>query len=449
MADYSNNIVKYSNTAYVVTATISPDANMPSKTEDAVSLDGYSIEEISYTSSLNSLVITGRLICTDKYGRLDKLLDQQQGKCDIMIAEAKKQSDGQFSSTDINEKRNFTMSFIINSIKILDRTSEIIKYDISLISLNWYSCIANLQYSNHDKEPQSILDIVKDCITQQGLKADDTTFGKVKTNVKMNYISKLNDNLFTAIPYLMHKLFFLPDRDESIKFIYYDWFNKMYKLLDLADKSTIHSIGSTIMSFFKSDAEYLIQQEPSRLGSFDSTVGNINEYKCMFAKDMYAYDIQSNSFVNFDVKPKNIVQYMNTGISYDDYAAKYHEMDLIQTLKYFQSSSYWNASLNVYNNALQSIIENGSIVINVTGDIMLQCGSLYNISLDRDIKALTTDDISELEKLKTKYKIFEGPWLVSSVISMMRPIEQTFRQNVALFRNYTMKEQKPENVLLG
>ena len=49
------------------------------------------------------------------------------------------------------------------------------------------------------------------------------------------------------------------------------------------------------------------------------------------------------------------------------------------------------------------------------------------VGIDRSMNALTNDSIDELEKLKTKYKIFEGPWLVSSVTSIMRPMYSSFR----------------------
>lgn len=124
--------------------------------------------------------------------------------------------------------------------------------------MNWYNCIANIAYSNNDKDPEPILDIIKACITQQGLAVDDDTFKNVKSNVKMNYISKLNDSLFTLVPYLLHKLYFLPSRDDSVKFIYYDWLNRKYKMLDLADNNSILNCSATVLSFFKSNAEALI-----------------------------------------------------------------------------------------------------------------------------------------------------------------------------------------------
>ena len=449
MADYSNNIIRYSNQAYAIVVTLYPDVNMPSKLENALTLDAQTIEEIEYSSELNDLILRARITYIDKYGQVDKFIEQRQCYCDIMFGETKKKSDGDFSNNDIDYKRCFMHSFIVNQISIVGRSTSFIKYQLELVSMNWYNCIANIAYSNNDKDPEPILDIIKACITQQGLAVDDDTFKNVKSNVKMNYISKLNDSLFTLVPYLLHKLYFLPSRDDSVKFIYYDWLNRKYKVLDLADNKSILNCSATALSFFKSNAEMLIQQDPTNIGSFVNSIGNINEYKNLFSKDMFSYDITTNEFNNLNVDAKSIVQYMNNHMSYDDYAPKYHEIDAIKTLKYFQSSSYWNATLNVYNDSVYSIEQNGAIVLNVTGDITRQCGSMLTIGLDRDMNALTDDSRDELEKMKTKYKMFEGPWIASKVVSIINPQKQIFRQKVALFRNCMMKIQKPKDIMMG
>ena len=55
----------------------------------------------------------------------------------------------------------------------------------------------------------------------------------------------------------------------------------------------------------------------------------------MHMKDMYAYDIATNSFKNLDVQPKQIERYMNNGMSYENYVPKYHTIDGVSTLNYF------------------------------------------------------------------------------------------------------------------
>ena len=68
MADYSNNIIEYSNKAYSISITICPDSKMASNMDNCVTLDAQVIEEISYTSELNNLVLVGHIIYIDKFG---------------------------------------------------------------------------------------------------------------------------------------------------------------------------------------------------------------------------------------------------------------------------------------------------------------------------------------------------------------------------------------------
>ena len=60
------------------------------------------------------------------------------------------------------------------------------------------------------------------------LVVDDEIFDKVKTNVKINYISNTNDNLFTASRYLMKKLYYYSEKDTAVKFFLYNESNDKY-----------------------------------------------------------------------------------------------------------------------------------------------------------------------------------------------------------------------------
>ena len=69
---------------------------------------------------------------------------------------------------------------------------------------------------------------------KSGLQVDVESFSKTRANVSINYISRENDNLFTASKFLMHNLYYMPERDTSVKFFVYDPFATKYKLLDLS-----------------------------------------------------------------------------------------------------------------------------------------------------------------------------------------------------------------------
>ncbi len=83
--NYASNIFKSSGRWYTLNITIVPDLDMfPDDTP--VSLDALGIDEFSYTSELNKLVLTGKVMYTDKYGQVDKFLEQQQCTCQVMFA---------------------------------------------------------------------------------------------------------------------------------------------------------------------------------------------------------------------------------------------------------------------------------------------------------------------------------------------------------------------------
>lgn len=100
--------------------------------------------------------------------------------------------------------------------------------------------------------------MLKTCLSMQGVAIDEKSFGRVKSPVKADYISQLNDNLFTTVRYLLHKLYYFQKKDSSIKFLVYDWFSDMFKLIDLKDRSTMLGTFATVLSLMKTNMESLI-----------------------------------------------------------------------------------------------------------------------------------------------------------------------------------------------
>lgn len=60
-----------------------------------------------------------------------------------MLAEMKVGEDGDISNGMPDEENSFMHRFIVNGMKIVERSGTMIKYDIKLVSRNWYNCIAN------------------------------------------------------------------------------------------------------------------------------------------------------------------------------------------------------------------------------------------------------------------------------------------------------------------
>ena len=74
--NYSPNTFTSQGRWYTLDIVLMPDAEM-FPDDVAVSLDAQGIEEFTYTSELNSLMLTGSITYLDKYGQVDKFLEQQ------------------------------------------------------------------------------------------------------------------------------------------------------------------------------------------------------------------------------------------------------------------------------------------------------------------------------------------------------------------------------------
>jgi hypothetical protein len=107
----------------------------------------------------------------------------------LLFAINNNKTDGSLNVVGIDDKNCFTHQFIVNNINVIDRELNVVKYRIDIVSSNWFKCASNIQFSNYNKMPESIFDIVKQCISTNDLKIHEETFDLVKTNVKLNYIS--------------------------------------------------------------------------------------------------------------------------------------------------------------------------------------------------------------------------------------------------------------------
>ena len=442
MNSYNSNTFKYSNYTYTVDVTLYTVAGSP-KDGISISLDAADIEEVVYESKLNDLMVKGHVIYTDKYAMVDKLLSQHYSYCDIMFAQNKKDSDNGAGMANFDKDKRFMHTFIISNIKVLAREMSIIKYEIDLMSLHWTKCAANIAFSNYGSTPQPVFDILKSCFSYNNLAIDTESFKRVKAPVTLNYITQQNDNMFSVANYLMHKLYYAPlMKDDSMKFIVYDQRKDTYGLLDLKDSQTFIGSYSTILSFFKTNNEALIQQEPTNIGSFESPMEKQMVYSDLFDKVMYSYDYNYNSIVGNLTQSKSIVNYLNRRIDNDSYQAKYLPMSQFPDMKHEYVGMYWDNKFDVYNKSVAALEENNSLILNITGDVRRQPGSLNNLMLDRSLANVTSDDKKELEKLKRKYKAYEGIWLASKVRTIIKPMQPSFRQLVVLFRNFVPQPEK-------
>lgn len=443
MNSYNSNTFKCksSNKVYTLLVTLFTKSGDP-KDDLQVSLDAADIEEVTYESKLNDLLLRGKVIYVDKYAMVDKFINQHFGYCSVMFAENKRKNDNDVGIGDIDEQHKFMHNFIISNIKVLQRNFSIIKYEIDLVSMNWFKCTANIYYTNYGKKPEPIFQIMKNCLSYSNLATDKYSFGRVNSPVVMNYITQQNDNAFTIVGNLLHKLYYWPTyRDDSMKFIAYDAYDDMYRLIDIKDTTTFVGSYTTMLSFFKSNIEGLIMPQPTNIGSFMNAASKQNVYFDLFDKTMHAYDYSIDQFWRSNIQSDETVNYLNNRIGNGSYSFKYQKMFDTPGLQHKYVGSYWNNDLNVYDESVIALEENNSFIINTAGDIRRQPGSVTEIAIDRSLTNVESDNRKELEKMKKKYKAFEGLWLASKVKNIIQPANVDFRQQVVLFRNFSPPEK--------
>ena len=91
----------------------------------------------------------------------------------------------------------------------------------------------------------------------------------------------------------------MPVKDDALKFVMYDMFMKKYRLVDISKANTLVGTFTTVLSFFKSNVETLIQDHPTNFGSFTESCSRLDLYKTLFSHAMYGYDYSKNEFINY------------------------------------------------------------------------------------------------------------------------------------------------------
>lgn len=433
--DYSQNTFKYSNKNYTLNVLLYTETG-DENTRVEAALNGNDIELLRYSQSLNSLVIDGKIIYMDKYAAVDKLLSQHICYCSVYFAEHVHPKDESTGIGNPDPDRTFQHTFIVTNINPIGRESHFVKYQIDLVSNNWIRCAANVKYTNYDRQEEPVFTIFKNCLSMSGLVPDNDSFSKSNSQVKMNYISRRNDNLFSVAKFLMNKLYYFSVAEESMKFYVYDIFTNKFKILDLKNKDTALGTFSTVLSMFKTNNESMIQQEPTNLGSFTDPYDKTGVYSNIFEKQIYGYSYERNDFTQTLFNEKRNLNFLNNRIDNGNYELRFYRLPDYPSLQFQKAFSYWNNDFDFYGNTATVLKENNALILNITGDILRQAGAFTLITLDRTMGSLTNDSKKNLEKEKLKYRNFEGLWFNSKVENDIMMSQKKFRQKVVLFRNF-------------
>lgn len=440
MADYASNAFMYNGTRYVLQVVMHTFDNI----EDSCALDILSLDRFEYTNQLNDLLLHGHIVYVDKYGILDKFLDEQFVFCEVSFAKSNEKYDGPVSIQRLSQTSHLEHTFFVEGMQILSREKSIVTYQIDIVSSNVLNCSSNIVYSNYDIGPQPVLDVLKNCMTIGGLQIDMQSFESVKSSVELQYITNGNDTLETVVPYLFRRLYYLEQRDDSLKFLAFNEHSGKYQLFDMKKTATSTGDYSIVVSFFKTSAEHMAQQEPVNFGVVTKT-SKMQMTRSLFNTDMFSFDYDSNQISQHLFSDQENVSYFGNRFDSFGLSPKVRPMAIIPGCDFRHRSSAWNNDVDFYHDYQQALAETNALVVNAVGELLRKPGSTVSICVDRSPKELNGEDPVELERLKTSYRAFEGPWVASKVRHIIEPNKGpegngSYRQNLVLMRNFQISD---------
>lgn len=444
MADYASNSFMYNGARYTFLATL---YNLiDGKREKSCALDIMSLDKFEYTNELNDLLLHGSIIYTDKHGLVDQFIEEQFAYCEISLVKNEEKSDGQISVSKFSSTDKLEHIFLIDSIEILTRDKSIVSYQINLISTNWFNCIANITYSTYGKGSQEVFSILRSCMQMVNLIPDAQSFDKIKSNVSLDYITTGDDCLLSIFKYLMRRLYFLQQRDDSLKFLVYNEQAGSYQLFDAKSSSSASGQSEMIVSFFKTSIEHMAQQEPINFGVV-TKVPKSKFLPTMFSQVVSSFDYDSNKFSEDSFGDDVNASYLTNKFDMPKTKPKFSQMVQMENKTFLHRASYWSNPLDTYHDFQQSLFECNALVVNSVGELSRKPGSVVTIAVDRSSKDLNGDRTEDLERLKNRYKTFEGPWFASKVRHIIEPNRGpegngSYRQNIVLFRNFLNEAQQ-------
>ena len=414
------------------------------------------IIEFQYVNQLGKLCLDGSLTYKDTEGFVSNFLNVEYVGLDIFIAKQLQESDGQFTRQKNDKNNQMKHSFMVSNIEILERHATDIIYKFHLISRQWYNFSANIDINTYGQENNNtgIIEKVKECLTKnvsktskEQFKVDVASFDICKDDIVTDYITKANDNVFTATKYLLDKLFYYSKTIDSMKFIVYDEDKNQYRMLDLAKKETFGNAIMVILSMFKTQFESMAYSSECNLGTvvrFPKT----KTHQMLFEKKLFQYDFLNNTFSAYVHTRANIAKTIdNTGDDNSNMLAKLSEAFLgentTQTtnLENVECGAIWQNDFHTYDDFCNELLGDNALIINMDGILGKHPGDMAVLSIEDDIQTgdsnIAEGNEAKYIDLKRRYaRLKKGTWMIGKIRHIISPANKVFKQNIIAFQNF-------------
>ena len=372
-------------------------------------LDPANICLFEYTNQWNSLVLTGQVVYKDnerelgKLFRIPHLIVQVEWAENLAEKKTKKKEDGTedgdyWVEKPIKKEDYFNHVFLVNKMEIVahDTHTDVTTYRLELISAFWYKLSQVCQYSNYNlKKPEPITDIIcRLLVNAVGLdKVATKTFKNppCKTDVCIYYTTTQKDNYFTAINYLLNRMYMEPssfDVDNHPRIILWDEKERLYRMAKVNDDTTCLRTKHNFiqLSRFYEISESEVNPYQPGMGEAKAVRPTITSFSKMsytrFIKDYYTrhywdMNITKDKFVRriiLNEKIQNVFKspgacpkkdttfYPNPNITSEESVPDLQQY-LGQKTNYLVDECKWNNQRHLYNDCIHSITNRDTFIL--------------------------------------------------------------------------------------
>lgn len=430
-------------TGWSFQASIQDTTNIDHKN---IIFDTANIVMFEYTNQWNSLVLTGQLVYRDTERNLGKLfriphlivaVEWAENLADkkYKVDEKGEPAGDIWVEKPIKKEDYFQHNFLVNKMEIIqhDTKTDITTYRLELISASWYKLSSMCQYSNYNlKKPEPITDIIARLLVQAvGIKKVATkTFieGPCKSDVCIYYTTTQKDNYFTAINYLLNRMYMEPssfDVDNHPRIILWDEKERKYRMAKLNDDDTcLRSKHNLIqLNRFYEISDYDINPYAPAGGKAQAVKPTITSFSKLsytrFIKDYYTrhywdLNITKDKFVRriilnekiqnlfkspiADPETRDSTWYPNPNITQEESVPNLQSFLAADKTLYLIDECKWNNQRHMYNDAIQGIVNRDTFIFtrdNVVCHQPWQC--FYLIKRKKEMKEKQIADTDDMK----------------------------------------------------
>lgn len=440
-------------------------------------LDPANVQLFEYTNQWNSLVLTGQLVYRDternlgKLFRIPHLLFRAEWAENLAIKKTKKDKDGNdagdyWVEKPVKKEDHFLHVFLVNKMEIAshDIKTDVTTYRLELVSASWYKLSSVCQYSNYNqKKPEEITKIICRLLVQAvGLdKVATKTFleAPCRTDLSIYYTTTQGDNYFTAINYLLNRMYMEPssfDVDNRLRIILWDEKEEKYRMAKLNDDSTCLRVKDNLIQlsrFYEIGQSEVNPYQPGLGGAQDlkpvitslSKMAYTRFARTFYTRHFWDLNITKDRFVRKVILNEKIQNLFRTPNANPPGAVGYYPNPNITSDKdvpdlqsflagkelYLVDEAKWNNRRHMYSDVLNAIANRDSFVLTRNNKVCHQPWQCFQAlrrkeeMKDKDVvdtDKLTVDKVDEsnespgkdeearTEKNDYSDNQFFGPW---------------------------------------